>query len=81
MCSFGFARSMGFALIPLATCCIVANVLLFFPGGALNYVGDGHVSFYPWLFMGVGGGGVAVSRELFDQWLHWTFYKVGSVCA
>lgn len=51
---------MGFALIPLATCCIVANVLLFFPGGALNYVGDGHVSFYPWLFMGIGGGGVAV---------------------
>ncbi|XP_012680769.1 transmembrane 4 L6 family member 18 [Clupea harengus] len=60
MCSFGFARSMGFALIPLAICCIAANVLLFFPGGAMNYVQDGHISWYPWLFMGVGGGGVAV---------------------
>ncbi|KAL2090243.1 hypothetical protein ACEWY4_014931 [Coilia grayii] len=60
MCSFGFARSMGFALLPLATCCIVANILLFFPSGAANYVQDGHISLFPWLFMGVGGGGIAV---------------------
>ncbi|XP_063056935.1 transmembrane 4 L6 family member 18 [Engraulis encrasicolus] len=60
MCSFGFARSLGFALIPLATCCIVANILLFFPGGATNYVQDNHVSLFPWLFMGIGGGGIAV---------------------
>lgn len=60
MCSLGFARSLGFALIPLAVCCIVANVLLFFPDGVLDFVKDGHLSMYVWSFMGIGGGGIAI---------------------
>ncbi|KAL1250831.1 hypothetical protein QQF64_018627, partial [Cirrhinus molitorella] len=60
MCSLGFARSLGFALIPLATCCIVANVLLFFPDGKMNFIQDDHVTKYVWYFMGIGGGGLAM---------------------
>ncbi|KAI2650099.1 Transmembrane 4 L6 family member 1 [Labeo rohita] len=60
MCSLGFARSLGFALIPLATCCIVANILLFFPDGKMNYIQDGNVTKYVWYFMGIGGGGLAM---------------------
>lgn len=61
MCSLCFAKSLGFALIPLAICCIVANVLLFFPDGVVDFVKDGHLSIYVWSFMGIGGGGIAVS--------------------
>uniref|UniRef100_A0A673MK46 Transmembrane 4 L six family member 18 n=1 Tax=Sinocyclocheilus rhinocerous TaxID=307959 RepID=A0A673MK46_9TELE len=61
MCSLAFARSLGFALIPLATCCIVANVLLFFPDGKINFIQDEHVTTYVWYFMGIGGGGLVVS--------------------
>ncbi|RXN24462.1 transmembrane 4 L6 family member 1-like protein [Labeo rohita] len=43
-------RSLGFALIPLATCCIVANILLFFPDGKMNYIQDGNVTKYVWLW-------------------------------
>ncbi|KTF74731.1 hypothetical protein cypCar_00038694 [Cyprinus carpio] len=60
MCSLGFARSLGFALIPLATCCIVANVLLFFPDGKVNFVTEEHVTTYVWYFMGIGGGGLVM---------------------
>ncbi|KAK3562427.1 hypothetical protein QTP86_034070, partial [Hemibagrus guttatus] len=60
MCSLGFAKSLGFALIPLAICCIVANVLLFFPNGMLDFVREGHLSMYVWSFMGIGGGGIAI---------------------
>lgn len=59
MCSLGFAKSLGFALIPLATCCIVANLLLFFPDGKLDYIKN--LTVYVWYFMGIGGGGIAVS--------------------
>ncbi|XP_053369469.1 transmembrane 4 L6 family member 18 [Clarias gariepinus] len=58
MCSLGFAKSLGFALIPLATCCIVANLLLFFPDGKLDYIKN--LTVYVWYFMGIGGGGIAV---------------------
>ncbi|KAI5614719.1 transmembrane 4 L six family member 18, partial [Silurus asotus] len=61
MCSLGFTKSLGFALIPLAICCIVANVLLFFPDGAVEYLKTNHLSWYVWSFMGIGGGGIAVS--------------------
>ncbi|XP_017573359.1 transmembrane 4 L6 family member 18 [Pygocentrus nattereri] len=60
MCSLGFARSLGFALIPLATCCIVANLLLFFPDGQMDFVKDNHLTKYVWFFMGIGGGGIAM---------------------
>ncbi|XP_067272415.1 transmembrane 4 L6 family member 18 [Pseudorasbora parva] len=60
MCSLGFARSLGLALIPLATCCIVANILLFFPDGKTIYIQEDHVTKYIWYFMGIGGGGLLV---------------------
>ncbi|KAA0712527.1 L6 family member 1 Membrane component chromosome 3 surface marker 1 Tumor-associated antigen [Triplophysa tibetana] len=60
MCSLGFARSLGFALLPLATCCIVANVLLFFPDAQVTYVKENNVTTYVWYFMGIGGGGLAI---------------------
>uniref|UniRef100_A0AAY5KYR2 Transmembrane 4 L six family member 18 n=1 Tax=Esox lucius TaxID=8010 RepID=A0AAY5KYR2_ESOLU len=55
MCSMGFARSLGFALLPLAVCCIVANVLMFFPGGQFP---PERLSKLVWYMMGIGGGGV-----------------------
>lgn len=61
MCSLVFAKSLGFSLIPLAICCIVANVLLFFPDGEVDFVKNGQLSVYVWSFMGIGGGGIAVS--------------------
>lgn len=60
MCSLGFARSLGFALLPLAICCIVGNVLLFFPDAQVIYVKENHVTSYVWYFMGIGGGGLAM---------------------
>lgn len=54
----GFARSMGFALLPLALGCILANLLLFFPGGVLSYLQQERLSRFTWFFMGIGGGGV-----------------------
>lgn len=58
MCSLGFSRSLGYALLPLAVCCIVANLLLFFPGGELAYLQQDRLSRFTWFFMGIGGGGV-----------------------
>ncbi|XP_021455455.1 transmembrane 4 L6 family member 1 isoform X2 [Oncorhynchus mykiss] len=58
MCSVGFARSLGFALLPLAVCCIMANILLFFPGGEIQYVQQERLSRLIWFMMGIGGGGV-----------------------
>ncbi|GAA6110888.1 transmembrane 4 L6 family member 18 [Tachysurus ichikawai] len=74
MCSLGFAKSLGFALIPLAICSIVANVLLFFPNGDVHFVRDGHLSTYMWFFMGIGGGGIAIFITAF------TFLSMGK-CA
>lgn len=72
MCSISFARSLGLALIPLAICCIVANVLLFFPDGVVDFVREGHLSKYVWFFMGIGGGGIAVSIIDFEvmKWMY-----------
>ncbi|KAG7327882.1 hypothetical protein KOW79_009488 [Hemibagrus wyckioides] len=74
MCSLGFAKSLGFALIPLAICCIVANVLLFFPNLMLDFVREGHLSMYVWSFMGIGGGGIVIFITAF------TFLSMGK-CA
>uniref|UniRef100_A0A673L289 Transmembrane 4 L six family member 18 n=1 Tax=Sinocyclocheilus rhinocerous TaxID=307959 RepID=A0A673L289_9TELE len=41
-------------------CCIVANVLLFFPDGKINFIQDEHVTTYVWYFMGIGGGGLVM---------------------
>ncbi|XP_060797496.1 transmembrane 4 L6 family member 18 [Neoarius graeffei] len=74
MCSLGFAKSLGFSLIPLAICCIVANVLLFFPDGEVDFVKNGQLSVYVWSFMGIGGGGIAILIAAF------TFLSMGK-CA
>ncbi|KPP80008.1 transmembrane 4 L6 family member 1-like [Scleropages formosus] len=58
MWSVSFTRSLGLALIPLAVCCIAANVLLFFPNGYFIYAEEGNLTVYVWYFMGIAGGGI-----------------------
>ncbi|MCI4383551.1 hypothetical protein PGIGA_G00027840 [Pangasianodon gigas] len=48
----------GFALIPLAICSIVANVLLIFPDGEEDFSKNDYLSKYMSSFMGIGGGGI-----------------------
>ncbi|KAG9351211.1 hypothetical protein JZ751_025102 [Albula glossodonta] len=60
MCSKSFTRFLGFALIPLAVCCILANVLLYFPNGETKYAKEGHLTKYVWFFMGIAGGGLVM---------------------
>uniref|UniRef100_A0A3Q3VL37 Uncharacterized protein n=1 Tax=Mola mola TaxID=94237 RepID=A0A3Q3VL37_MOLML len=57
-CSVGFARSLGLALLPLALCCMLANLLLLFPMGETIYVQQDHLASYIWYFGGLGGGGL-----------------------
>lgn len=57
-CSVGFARSLGMALVPLAVCSIVANLLLLFPMGDISYLQQDRLAHYIWYFGGLGGGGV-----------------------
>ncbi|XP_035766642.1 transmembrane 4 L6 family member 18 [Neolamprologus brichardi] len=57
-CSVGFARSLGLALLPLALCCIVANLLLLFPMGEITYIKQDRLASYIWYFGGLGGGGL-----------------------
>uniref|UniRef100_A0A3Q2Y8D2 Transmembrane 4 L six family member 1 n=1 Tax=Hippocampus comes TaxID=109280 RepID=A0A3Q2Y8D2_HIPCM len=57
-CSVGFARSLGLALLPLALCCILANLLLLFPMGEMTYIEQGRLASYIWYFGGLGGGGL-----------------------
>ncbi|KAI1891569.1 hypothetical protein AGOR_G00145140 [Albula goreensis] len=60
MCSKSFTRFLGFALIPLAVCCILANVLLYFPFGETQYAKEDHLTKYVWFFMGIAGGGLVM---------------------
>lgn len=72
-CSVGFARSLGLALLPLALCSILANLLLLFPMGELSYVQEDRLSNYIWYSGGLGGGGLLVRKESFitlDYFLH-----------
>lgn len=62
-CSVGFARSLGLALLPLALCCIVANLLLLFPMGEITYIKQDRLASYIWYFGGLGGGGLLVSTK------------------
>lgn len=70
----GFARSLGFALLPLAVCCIMANILLFFPGGEIQYVQQERLSRLIWFMMGIGGGGVLVSSYM-SLYCYYTGYS------
>ncbi|XP_035269982.1 transmembrane 4 L6 family member 18 [Anguilla anguilla] len=60
MCSKSFTRSLGLALIPLALCCIIANVLLYFPNVEVKHVQEDHLTGYVWFFTGIVGGGVVM---------------------
>ncbi|KAM8953527.1 transmembrane 4 L6 family member 4-like isoform 2-T2 [Pelodytes ibericus] len=57
MCSGGCAKCLGIALIPLAVLCVLANILLFFPGGKVASQ-NGHISDEVWYFGGILGSGV-----------------------
>lgn len=61
-CSVGFARTLGFGLLPLALCCILAHLLLLFPMGEISYLREDRLASYVWYFGGLGGGGALVSR-------------------
>ncbi|XP_053565966.1 transmembrane 4 L6 family member 4 [Bombina bombina] len=56
MCSGGFAKCLGITLIPLAILCVLANILLFFPGGKVQP--SGNISEEVWYFGGILGSGV-----------------------
>lgn len=64
-CSVGFARSLGLALLPLALCSILANLLLLFPMGEISYIQENRLSSYIWYSGGLGGGGLLVRKENF----------------
>ncbi|XP_063298541.1 transmembrane 4 L6 family member 4-like [Pelobates fuscus] len=59
MCSGKCAKCLGIALIPLAILCILANILLFFPGGKVASE-NGHISDEVWYFGGIVGSGVVM---------------------
>uniref|UniRef100_A0A8C6Y1K9 Transmembrane 4 L six family member 4 n=1 Tax=Naja naja TaxID=35670 RepID=A0A8C6Y1K9_NAJNA len=56
MCCGGCAKCLGVILIPLSILCVLANILLFFPGGTIE-IGD-HISDEVWYFGGILGSGV-----------------------
>ncbi|XP_005737005.1 transmembrane 4 L6 family member 4 [Pundamilia nyererei] len=56
MCSGGFARCLGFTLIPLCIVCVLCNILLFFPGG--KSVDSKNITDQVWYFGGILGSGV-----------------------
>ncbi|XP_066565665.1 transmembrane 4 L6 family member 4 [Amia ocellicauda] len=57
MCSGSFAKCLGITLIPLAVLCVLANILLFFPGGKTVSNND-YISEEVWYFGGILGSGL-----------------------
>ncbi|MEE6500990.1 hypothetical protein FKM82_004021 [Ascaphus truei] len=57
MCSGGCAKCLGIALIPLAILSVLANILLFFPGGTVLENNE-HITDEVWYFGGIVGAGV-----------------------
>ncbi|MBN3322057.1 T4S4 protein, partial [Atractosteus spatula] len=57
MCSGSFAKCLGITLIPLAILCVLANILLFFPGGKTVENND-QITEEVWYFGGILGSGV-----------------------
>uniref|UniRef100_A0A8C6QK94 Transmembrane 4 superfamily member 4 n=1 Tax=Nannospalax galili TaxID=1026970 RepID=A0A8C6QK94_NANGA len=55
MCTGGCARCLGGTLIPLAVFGVLANILLFFPGGKV-IDDNSHLSDEVWYFGGIGSG-------------------------
>lgn len=62
MCTGSCAKCLGGTLIPLAVFGLLANILLFFPGGKVIDDND-HLSDEVWYFGGILGSGVLVSKE------------------
>lgn len=62
MCTGGCAKCLGGTLIPLAVFGLLANILLFFPGGKV-VEDNSYLSEEVWYFGGIVGSGVLVSRE------------------
>ncbi|MGH0141451.1 UNVERIFIED_CONTAM: hypothetical protein FKN15_074235 [Acipenser sinensis] len=58
---FGRGQCLGYSLIPLAVCCIVANILLYFPNGETKYANDNNLTNFVWFFHGIVGAGVLLS--------------------
>nr|XP_033815117.1 transmembrane 4 L6 family member 4 [Geotrypetes seraphini] len=57
MCSGGCAKCLGITILPLAVLSILANILLFFPGGKVAD-DNSHISDEVWYFGGILGSGV-----------------------
>lgn len=60
MCYGRCARCIGYILLVLALCCIVANTLLYFPNGERCHC---HLNTYVEYLHGIVGGGIMVSNE------------------
>uniref|UniRef100_A0A8V1A4N0 TM4SF19 transmembrane 4 L six family member 19 n=1 Tax=Gallus gallus TaxID=9031 RepID=A0A8V1A4N0_CHICK len=60
MCVGRCSRIVGPCLLVLGTLSVVASILLLFPGGAWQYVVDGHISRRAKIMPGAWGGGVMV---------------------
>ncbi|XP_058517147.1 transmembrane 4 L6 family member 4 [Ochotona princeps] len=57
MCTGSCAKCLGGTLIPLAVIGLLANILLFFPGGKVSDSND-HITDEVWYFGGIAGSGV-----------------------
>ncbi|NXE19319.1 T4S1 protein, partial [Ardeotis kori] len=61
MCVGTCNRIVGPCLLVLGMLSMAANILLLFPGGALRYLVEGHISKHAKVMPGVWGGGITVS--------------------
>lgn len=80
MCTGSCAKCLGGTLIPLAVFGLLANILLFFPGGKVIDDND-HLSDEVWYFGGILGSGVLVSKETLKsppKDFHPVFLKLGT---
>ncbi|XP_029304819.1 transmembrane 4 L6 family member 4-like [Cottoperca gobio] len=60
MCTAKCSRVIAFTLYPLVFISIICNIVLFFPGGDIKYVKDGHITKEVMYMGGLAGGGVMV---------------------
>ena len=80
MCTGSCAKCLGGTLIPLSVFGLLANILLFFPGGKVIDNND-HLSDEVWYFGGILGNGVLVSKETLKSSpidFHPIFLKLGT---
>ncbi|NXP76633.1 T4S1 protein, partial [Ramphastos sulfuratus] len=61
MCVRKCSRIVGPCLLVLGVLSMAANILLLFPGWALQYLVEGHISKHAKVMPGVWGGGISVS--------------------